>query len=119
MTTMAALFHDSKDLQKALDALHRAGLGDDVVEVVDTPARAASVAVGIEPVPAVLPSEGWEAPTAAPGAWWGRLDDLGDAAPFFRDAVRDGADLLLIETGSPERVAELLREHASRIESAS
>lgn len=123
MATVAAIFDDEAALERAVDALEAAGLGDDIVQIEE--GREADNA----PETSEAPGDGVTLPPiAATGGFLGggttnpqgaapilgtalttdnnvlaRLDDLGDAAEPFRLAAEQGGKLIFLET---RKVAE-------------
>ena len=119
MATVAAIFDDSDALEKAVNALQTAGLGDDITDVVENTSsdtapdesRAADDAetaeVGAIPIAGAGLAGGGavgSTPLAAGAAYMGaddstdRLGKLGDGAEPFRQALKHGGKVLMLET---------------------
>lgn len=135
MATVAAVFDDSVALERAVDALGSAGLGDDIVQVsenrdADTaPERSDTsgdpdTAGGDIGVPAGVGAGGLlglsgsgGSQGAAPllggglfgGDGLGRLDALGNAAEPFRLAAERGGKLVILETNEVDRAVATLK----------
>ena len=114
MPTIIAIFSDMKSLQDAQDALRSNGYDDAVLHVVD---QSGGGAEGAAPVVAGPQQQGTIMSRATPDRV-GFLDglDLPDGeAEFVRDAVEDGARLIVLDADDAPGVNEVLRPHAQRI----
>ncbi len=129
MATVAAIFDDSVALEKAVNALTDAGLGDDIVDIsenqhADTPPEqsetpGATDEVGFMPAAgAGLVGSGaaGAAPIAGIGIFGGNddptgghLDKLGDDAEPFRLAAQHGGKLMILETDDVAKAVSTLQ----------
>lgn len=132
MVNVVGIFDDAAQLTKAQEALTHAGLGDDIVRVIEggsertaaDPAPAEDERVVPAPLPAGSSSTGGVAVVgqgsdAAPRMVDFTPEDLGvgrEESEFLRQALEGGAHLLLLDTGDVERAVEILqREQAQRV----
>ncbi len=132
MATVAAIFDDSDALEKAVNALEAAGLGDDIVEVAEnthsdtapetsqTADDAATAEVGAVPIAGAGLAGGGAvgaAPLAAGAGMLGaanasddaRLDKLGSGAEPFRQALEHGGKVLMLETNDVDTAVSTLQ----------
>lgn len=136
MATIAAIFDDSVALEKAIDSLQRAGLGDAIVDVsenrdADTAPEQSETPGGDDTrddVGGVVPLAGAGGVTGGGatgthgtvpllGGFGGRgdrvsgyLDRLGDAAEPFRLAAERGGKLIVLETDDVDQAIATLRQ---------
>lgn len=111
MATVIAVFDEGDNLTKALDALEKAGYGEDVVEVIDEGYR--------EPGGVVAPllTSGGQGgavvnPSSYPGGL-GRADIDADEKEFFWRSVQDGAKLVILDAdGDEARDIEMMLKKA-------
>ena len=132
MAIVAAIFDDSDALEKAVNALQSAGLGDDIADVIENthsdtaPEESRSVddaetaEVGAIPIAGAGLAGGGavgSTPLAAGAAYMGagedsgsnRLDKLGDSAEPFRQALEHGGKVLMLETNDVDTAVSTLQ----------
>lgn len=130
MATVAAIFDDSDALEKAVNALEAAGLGDDIVEVAEnthsdtapetsqTADDAATAEVGAVPIAGAGLAGGGAVGAAPLGAGMlgaasasddVRLDKLGSGAEPFRQALEHGGKVLMLETNDVDTAVSTLQ----------
>ena len=130
MATVAAIFDDSDALEKAVNALSDAGLGDDIIDVEEnqhaddapettqTAGDAETAEAGAIPIAGAGLAGGGAVgatPLAAGAAYMGdgdsnsHLDRLGNDAEPFRLALEHGGKLLMMETNDVDTAVSTLR----------
>lgn len=121
MATVVGLFDDLDGLYKAVDALEKEGLGDDITEVYDgSKGGDTDQEVGDEDLlggeqaigaGAVASQGGAAQPLAVnlQGAL-SRLDSLGEEGDFFRNSAQHDGKLVILETDAVDKAVEILRE---------
>lgn len=114
MALIVGLFDDSQSLQKGLEALQKAELSDDIVEVIED-SEAISPKAGESGPVAVAPSgTGGTAPmgtiAAAPfGMKASYLDRLGESKDFFIRAIKQGGCAVVLESRNEEKIESILQ----------
>ncbi len=128
MATVAAIFDDEAALERAIDALEKAGLGDDIVSV--EAGREGDRASGVGEAEDAVPLP----PLAAAGGLLGgggtgtqgaapllgtafasnsnvldKIDNMGEAGEPFRLAAEQGGKLLFLETRKVAEAVETLQ----------
>ena len=131
MATVAAIFDDSDALEKAVNALQDAGLGDDITEVdenthsdtapetTQTADDAETAEVGAVPVAGAGLAGGGAVGAASLAGGAGMMggadgsDDhlgkLGSGAEPFRQALEHGGKVLMLETNDVDKAVSTLR----------
>ena len=124
MATVVGLFDDIDGLYKAVDALEKEGLGDDISEVYDGGSEADASGSEKE-----VSNEGLlgEAQTIGAGGVANqggqthsvavdlqgaltRLDSLGEEGDFFRNSAQHGGKLVILDTDDASSAVDILRE---------
>lgn len=115
MAHLFALFDSDADLAQAQELLEAAGLGETVVEVVDSASRNnLEPAVPLVPGAALHPTAAGQphgqavAPFALDGLRRRGLDE--DEARFLGNAVSGGAGLIIMESDEPDQLRAVLEK---------
>ena len=123
MATVIGLFDDLDGLHKAIDALEKEGLGDDISGVFNGEADA-----GADGAEQEVSNEGLLGGNQAIGTGGvanqggathplavdlqgtlSRLDGLGDEGEFFRNSAQHGGKLVMLDTGDSGKAVEILQ----------
>ena len=113
MATVIAVFDDEDNITKALDALEKAGYGDDVVEVIEHGDQAGNTGAVVAPLLGNS-SQGGGA-VVNPGAYPRALGDANipdDEKAFFWRSVQDGAKLVILDADDDARDLETMLKQA-------
>ncbi len=118
MATVIAVFDDENSLTKALDALEKAGYGNDVVEVIEHNYQEGGTGTVVAPLLGVgnqgAGNRGGGA-VVSPGDYPSGLGDANisdDEKAFFWRSVQDGAKLVILDADDDARDLEIMLKQA-------
>lgn len=118
MPHVVAIFDDMQRLARAKDALERAGFGDDVERVIDqgdSSAADAGADVARELAAGTAFSRAGRTHPLAENAALSHIGLSNEEQRFVEATLQDGARVLILDTGDPTRVMDLLRPDAQRV----
>ncbi|HEX7021555.1 MAG TPA: hypothetical protein VF171_01780 [Trueperaceae bacterium] len=118
MPTVIAIFDDMARLQRAQDALDKAGYGDDVERVVDRSdesAAGAGAEVARELAAGTAFSRAGRTHPLTENATLSHLGLTEEEERFVEETLQDGARLLVLRTKHPAEVMDLVRPFAQEV----
>lgn len=123
VATVVGLYDELDGLHRAIDALEKEGLGDDISDVFNGDAEAGADGAGQEVSNEGLLGGGQTIGTGGVVNLGGRahpmavdlqgalsrLDGLGDEGDFFRNSVQHGGKLVVLDTDAAGKAVEILQ----------